>query len=67
MLTGRKFSKIERTSNLGDGYLGLLSPNNKRKEAIIGILDPGDWKKDTDFPHDMERTLIHELVHLHLL
>ena len=31
--------------------------------AIIWILDKKDWRS-TDFNHDMEKTLVHELVHI---
>lgn len=36
-----------------------------RKEALIRILDPSDYSPDCIFPQDMERTLVHELLHLH--
>lgn len=32
-------------------------------QAIIRILDPVDWV-DTPFKQDMEKTLVHELLHL---
>lgn len=36
-----------------------------RKEALIRILDPLDYSPNHVFPQDMERTLVHELLHLH--
>jgi hypothetical protein len=36
-----------------------------RKEALIRILDPLDYSPNNVFPQDMERTLVHELLHLH--
>ena len=36
-----------------------------RKEAIIHILDPVDYPPGDKFPQDMERSLVHELLHLH--
>jgi hypothetical protein len=36
-----------------------------RKEAIIRILDPVDYPENKIFTQDMERTLVHELLHLH--
>lgn len=33
------------------------------KQAIVKILDPADWNND-DFMQDMEKTLVHELLHL---
>jgi hypothetical protein len=37
-----------------------------KKEAWINILDPQDYPDDAPGPQDMERTLVHELLHLHL-
>lgn len=35
------------------------------KVAIIRILDPVDYSPDCAWLQDMERTLVHELLHLH--
>ena len=37
-----------------------------RHEALIRIMNPIDWDKGIIFPQDMEATLVHELLHLHL-
>ena len=37
--------------------------NSVECQAIIRILDPVDWV-DTPFKQDMEKTLVHELLHL---
>lgn len=36
-----------------------------KKAALIFILDPVDYPSDIEWPYDMERTLVHELMHLH--
>jgi len=36
------------------------------KRASIAILDPADYDPATPFPFDVERVVVHELVHLHL-
>lgn len=35
------------------------------KTAVIRILDPCDFDPDICRPQDVERTLVHELLHLH--
>jgi hypothetical protein len=35
------------------------------KHASIRILDPADYPPNESFPQDMERILVHELLHLH--
>lgn len=37
-----------------------------KKMAIIQVLDPTDYDPDTPWEQDMELTLVHELLHLHL-
>lgn len=48
---------------------GEVKVNNEKREALIRITDPEDYalQCDADFekPQDMERTLVHELLHLH--
>jgi hypothetical protein len=36
------------------------------KKAFIKILDPIDYPGECVFPQDQEKTLVHELLHLHL-
>lgn len=36
-----------------------------KKSALIQLLDPIDYPTDIEWPYDMERTLVHELMHLH--
>lgn len=42
---------------------GEITFNRVECQAIIRILDPIDWV-DTPFKQDMEKTLVHELLHL---
>lgn len=47
---------------------GLQGENTweiKNKSAIIKILDPIDYPPDVLWEQDMEKTLVHELLHLH--
>ncbi len=38
----------------------------KEKMAIIRILDPVDYPENKLWPQDMEISLVHELIHLHV-
>ena len=42
---------------------GEITFNKVECQAIIHILDPFDWV-DTPFKQDMEKTLVHELLHI---
>lgn len=42
---------------------GEITFNRVECQAIIRILDPIDWV-DTPFKQDMEKTLVHELLHI---
>lgn len=42
---------------------GEIDFNRVECQAIIRILDPIDWV-DTPFKQDMEKTLVHELLHI---
>lgn len=35
------------------------------RQAVIHVLDPVDYPHDTEFEQNMERTVVHELLHLH--
>jgi hypothetical protein len=35
--------------------------------AVIKILHPDDWPDDCAWEYDMEKTLVHELLHLHFV
>lgn len=42
---------------------GEITFNRVECQAIVRILDPIDWV-DTPFKQDMEKTLVHELLHI---
>lgn len=46
---------------------GQCAANSNKWQAIISIVDPVDAANiaHPEFPHDPERTLVHELLHLH--
>jgi hypothetical protein len=35
------------------------------KQALIKLVDPIDYPRDTEWEQDHERSLVHELLHLH--
>lgn len=55
----------ERDMNLS-GCAGEISWSLNNKAASIRILDEIDCPQDLMYPQDMEKTLVHELLHLHL-
>lgn len=38
----------------------------RKKTAIIRVLDPIDYPENILWPQDMEESLVHELIHLHI-
>ncbi|MCO7127806.1 hypothetical protein NIE88_18835 [Sporolactobacillus shoreicorticis] len=48
-----------------DDCQGECHWNIQSKLAWIHILDPVDYEPNKSFPQDMEKTLVHELLHLH--
>jgi hypothetical protein len=48
------------------GSQGRVSYNLRSRTAVIRIIDPLDYEHENpNFPQDVERTLVHELLHLH--
>lgn len=43
---------------------GHVSWNFAARQTRVSLLDPGDYPKDVIRPYDMERTLVHELLHV---
>lgn len=37
----------------------------EKKKAIVRLLDPAHCQPNKAFPQDLEKTLVHELLHLH--
>jgi hypothetical protein len=60
-------SRIVRKSELKPDTLGNLKWNSEDKSAIIRVLDPRDYDLPASrIAEDMELTVVHELIHLHL-
>lgn len=52
--------------DLKPGTAGYVSPSVNNKAAVIEIMREGDYKNQY-WAQDVEETLVHELVHLHLI
>jgi hypothetical protein len=54
----------------GPHFGGQVSFNNDKRAACIKIAEPDDYENtcnvDMERPQDMEYTLVHELLHLHV-
>ena len=57
-----RLSEMDEESGCGQSFV-----REQCKDSSIGIVDPRDYKSDASFPYDMEVTLVHELIHLHLM
>jgi hypothetical protein len=49
----------------GEGSQGECTWQLPTKQALIKLIDPIDYPTDTKWPYDPEKTLVHELLHLH--
>lgn len=59
--------KIVRIWDLEQGTLGHIDWSVPHKTAVIKVLNPADYELPKDkVPADMELSIVHELVHLHL-
>ena len=59
--------KIVRIWDLEQGTLGHIDWSAAHKTAVIKVLNPADYELPKDkVPADMELSIVHELVHLHL-
>ena len=60
-------AKIVRSNELKPDTLGHIKWDSDRKTALITLLDPLDYDLPaTRIEEDMEMTVLHELIHLHL-
>jgi len=60
-------ARIVRQNDLNPDTLGNLKWNSLHHTATIKVLDPRDYDMPpAQIPQDMERTVVHELVHLEL-
>jgi hypothetical protein len=58
---------IVRERDMGmENTMGTINPTLEKRMAKIRILDPVDYPPGLMEPQDMELTLVHELLHLHL-
>lgn len=59
--------KIVRIWDLEQGTLGHIDWSSTHHTALIKVLNPADYELPPDkIPADMELSIVHELVHLHL-
>ena len=59
--------KIVRIWDLEQGTLGHIDWSVPHKTAVIKVLNPADYELPKEkVPADMELSIVHELVHLHL-
>jgi hypothetical protein len=57
--------RLARYYDMPDGKGGHISFSRPHRTASIKILDPADYDPTwTNFPEDIERSLVHELIHL---
>jgi hypothetical protein len=56
--------KFERGYELGEN-IARIRPYSHNKRAVISMMAPGDYSPHEILPYDMERILLHELLHLH--
>jgi hypothetical protein len=60
-------ARIVRQNELNPDTLGNLKWNSLHHTANLKVLDPRDYDMPAEqIPQDMERTVVHELVHLEL-
>ena len=52
-----------REMNIEDST-GATKYQHPTGQAIVQMVDPEDYPKDTPFPYNYEKTLVHELLHL---
>lgn len=48
-----------------DNNQGQVAFNLNKRQALITVMNPLDYD-NPEFPQDIERTIVHELIHLHL-
>lgn len=58
--------RLCRAHELPIGSLAHVHYTVEKKMASIRITDPVDYPPDSMVPYDMENSLVHELLHLHL-
>lgn len=56
---------IKRAFDMTPDCVGTCRAVKENQTAFIGLLDPIDYDPSSSFPIDHEKTLVHELLHLH--
>jgi hypothetical protein len=59
--------RTARAYELPEASMACVNSTLENKTASILILDPIDYEPGLMLPQDMENSLVHELLHLHLL
>jgi hypothetical protein len=57
--------RIRKMRDIPEAAQGCVDWTWEHKEAVISIVDPVDYPPDSAWKQDMEKTLVHELLHLH--
>jgi hypothetical protein len=55
-----------RKDDIDDDCQASVNWNLHSRTAVIKVLDPRDYTSELDVPQDIEDSVCHELVHLHL-
>jgi len=56
--------RFARYCDLPDDTQGYCDWVLQKLQAVIRIISPDDYPFDASFPQDIEKTLVHELLHL---
>jgi hypothetical protein len=59
------YTEICRARDIPDGVAGHNKIDLLKKKSVIAILDEADHDPNAAWPCDPEKTLVHELLHLH--
>ena len=59
------YLEVCRARDMPEGAQGHNKIDLLKKKSVIAIRDEVDHHPDSAWPYDAERTLVHELVHLH--
>lgn len=60
------FIRVKRSCDMSMAHVaGEFQPVLTKKEASIFLLSPIDYPTDAVYPQDMEKTLVHEMIHAH--
>lgn len=59
------FTEICRARDLPSGVAGHNKIDLLKKKSVIAVLAEADHDPNSAWPYDVEKTLVHELLHLH--